>query len=216
MKLSDHTIKIIENFSNVNPHLRITKGDKNIIVTSPDDTVQAVAHVPEEFNNNIYLSDVKQFLGVLSSCKEPNIELQDKCMRIVEGRTSVKLSYCDEEVIKYRKELMRFPENAKFSFDLDKVQLANIMKFSSVLKLDRLKIYSRDGKLYIHAYSSINPNASDFEEEVGVGDTTEVFRIKREKLNLIEGDYTVEVAGHAVKFTHKTMNIVYGIGYTKS
>ena len=74
MKLSEQTIKLLENFSTINESILIKKGNR-IRTISVMKNIFAEAEVQEEFPRDFAIYELKQFLNGLSLHDDPDLIL---------------------------------------------------------------------------------------------------------------------------------------------
>ena len=73
MKLSEQTISILKNFSNINSGLFFQQG-KQIRTVAPSKAILAHANIAEEIPVEFGIYDLNRLLGVLSLIEQPDIE----------------------------------------------------------------------------------------------------------------------------------------------
>ena len=77
MKLSNNTLELLKNFSNINQNILIEEG--NVIRTiSTMKNILGSATIVENFPKEFGIYDLNEFLGVLSLSKDPEIELNNE------------------------------------------------------------------------------------------------------------------------------------------
>ena len=99
MKLSDNTVTLLKNFSNINQSILIKKGSK-IKTISVLKNIYAVADVEEEFSKDFAIYDLNEFLNGLGLHQDPDLDFtNDSYLTIKEGKRKVKYFYADPAVI---------------------------------------------------------------------------------------------------------------------
>ena len=77
MKLSNKTLEVLKNFSNINQNILIEEG--NVLRTiSTMKNILGRATIEESFPKEFGIYDLNEFLGVLSLTKDSEIELDNE------------------------------------------------------------------------------------------------------------------------------------------
>ena len=101
MKLSEQTISILKNFSNINSGLFFQTG-KQIKTVAPSKAILAHANIAEEIPVEFGIYDLNRLLGVLSLIEQPDIEFGDKQLVLKDATRSSrgqKQTYCDASLV---------------------------------------------------------------------------------------------------------------------
>lgn len=209
MKLSPETITVLKNFSVINQSIIFKPG--NIIRTiSPQKTVMATATVSDEFPREVGIYNLGRFLATIDLHKDPELEFNEKSVTISKGDSSSFVSYADPSMIIAPPEKEIKLPSVDVSVDVSADMFKNVMDASSVLGLPEISFSGEDGSCYLKAIDSVNPSSDS--HRIKVGDTEDNFNliIKTENLNILPGDYTVELSSKGIsKFTGK--NVAYFI-----
>jgi hypothetical protein len=209
MKITNQTVKILENFSTINNTIFIpaskTGTDGTLVQTgdSAKNNVVGQAVVDDVFGNDVCIADLGQFLSVLKSFSDPDVEFTPDRMIISQGPMSAEITSGDPSVARVFKQRLKSPEGI-VSFTLKQADLKQIINLSTVLDLPHLKIYSEDNRLYLQILKRENESSNTTSLDMGEGTIpdNQVFYIQREKLRMIEGDYQVSIFLTPVKSSH--------------
>jgi len=205
MKITEQTKKLLENYATINNGILIQATKENTPTTlqtcDSHKMVMAQTVISEKFGFDVCLYDLKQFLSVLSSLKDPEIEFNDNNVVIKDlDSSTIKLSYADPMTVSHLTKTVTLPAPA-VSFDLKQESLTKLLNFSNILGLVDLKLYSKEGKLFFQAFDKKGATKNTFEVEVGVGGNAgDEFYFQRDLLKMIPGDYRVELSSKAAKF----------------
>lgn len=210
MKLSNETIAILKNFSVINQSIIFKPG--NVIKTiSPQKTVMAIAKVEDEFTQEAGIYNLSQFLATLSMYKSPDVEFEEKMVRIFEGKSSSLMTYSDPSMIIAPPEKEIKIPSVDVSVQVSAEDLSSVLKATSVLGLPEVAFVGEDGVCYLKAIDSGNPSANSHKIEVGETEDEFTLIIKTENLNLMQSDYTVDLCSKGIsRFTGK--NVTYFVG----
>ena len=101
MKISQETINILKNYSQINQGIRFKKG-KIISTISPQKNILVEATVKETFPNEFGIYDLPNLLSVLSLSKDdPELSFYDKYLTLSghNGRSTITFRYTDLSMI---------------------------------------------------------------------------------------------------------------------
>lgn len=215
MKLSAETITILKNFSAINQSIIFKPG--NVIKTiSPQKTVMASATVADEFPVEAGIYNLGRFLATMGLHQSPELEFGTRSVTVSEGDAASFVSYTDPSMIISPPEKEVKLPGVDVSVNVTAENFKKVLNASSVLGLPEIAFVGEDGVCYLKAIDSANPSADSHKIRVGETDDTFTLIIKTENLNILPGDYTVELSSKGIsKFSGK--NVVYFIAIeTKS
>jgi hypothetical protein len=203
MKLSPETLTILKNFSTINQSI-IFKAGTTLKTISPQKTVMASATIADEFPRDSGIYNLGQFLSTLGLYEAPELEFGDRSVTISGGGASSVVSYADASmIISPPDKEVKLPV-IDVTVDVKADQFKNVLNASSVLGLPEIAFVGENGICYLKAVDSSNPSANSHKIHVGETDDTFVLIIKTENLNILPGDYKVELSSKGIsKFTGK-------------
>ena len=197
MKLSEHTISVLKNFSMINPSVLFKPGQV-IQTVSPQKTVMAKAVVEENFPVEGAVYDLGRFLGVLSLFSEPELVFHDTKVDIKEGRKSIAYTFADKQMIITPPEKdINFPD-PEVEVNIPWSELNGVMKASSVLGLPEIAVEGKDGEIQLTAIDSKNPTADTYSSTLGDTDDSFRFVFKVENLKLLNMNYNVKISDKGI------------------
>jgi len=211
MKLSNKTLNILKNFSDINQSILFKKG--NVLSTiSVMKNILAEVQVEEEFPKDFGIYDLNQFLRTLDLYQNPELDFKEEYALIRDGKSKSKYFFADSNVI------VTPPENAinvpseDVYFDLTTEQLEKILKAAAVLHLPDLSVIGQDGVVKLVARDKRNDTSNDFSIVVGETDLNFVFNFKAENIKILPGSYEVMISKKLLsRFTSKDHKLVYYI-----
>jgi hypothetical protein len=203
MKLSQDTITILKNFSTINQSIIFKPG--NVIRTiSPQKTVMASATVPDEFPREAGIYNLSRFLSTLSMYSEADLTFEDKRVLFKQGKSMSYLTYTDASMIVAPPQKQIDLPGIDVSVKMSAENLQNVLKATGILGLPEVAFVGQDGSCYLKAIDSSNPSADSHSIDVGETEDTFSLIIKTENLQILPGDYTVELSSKGIsKFTGK-------------
>ena len=215
MKLNATTQDILKNFSEINTNILIKPGNElNTISTMRN--IFAKADISEEFSAEFGIYDLNEFLAALSLFQMPDLDFQEHCVVITEGKTknkTLKYFYSDPSVIVSPTKDVNMPES-DINFTLSESNLAQLQKMAAILKApDLALIGEKGGDVVLKVCDKKNDTSNKFDIVVGENATADyTFYFKVENLKMISGNYDVAVSSKSIAhFTNTIHPIEYWI-----
>lgn len=212
MKLSDDTITVLKNFSNINKSILIKKGSK-LKTISVLKNIYAVADVGEEFSKDFAIYDLNEFLNGLSLHQDPDFDFSNESyLTIKEGKRKVKYFYADPDVIVSPPDKDIDLPSEDVCFQLEHSQLDKLIKAAAVYKLPDLSAVGEAGVIRLVVRDKNNDTSNEYSITVGETDSTFVFNFKVENIKIIPGSYDVVVSKKlSARFINEKYNLKYFI-----
>lgn len=215
MKLSKETISILKNYSSISSNLVINAGSE-LKTKSAQNTIFANATISDVFPIEFGIYDLNEFLGVLTLFNNPELEFEEKFVKISDGDTSIKYFAADKSVLSYPVKDVTLP-SADVSFKLSADTLGLIMKTSSVLRVPDVSFVGSDGELKLIVSDKKNATSNAFEVKIGESNLDFCINLKVDMMKFIHTDYMVEISTKRIsKFTAIGTDINYFIGIETS
>ena len=212
MKLSETTVNILKNFSNINQSILIKEGSK-IKTISVLKNIYAVADVQEDFPKDFAIYDLNEFLNGLNLHQDPDLDFaNDSYLTIKEGKRRVKYFFADPEVIVSPPDKDIDLPSEDICFQLEHSQLDKLIKASAVYKLPDLSAVGEAGVIRLVVRDKNNDTSNEYSIIVGETDQEFVFNFKVENLKMIPGSYDVVVSQKlSARFVNQKYNLKYFI-----
>jgi hypothetical protein len=212
MKLSDNTITILKNFSNINQSILVKQGSQ-IKTISILKNIYAVADVDEEFGKDFAIYDLNEFLNGLSLHQDPDLDFtNDSYLTIKEGKRRVKYFYADPEVIVSPPDKDIDLPSQDVCFQLEHSQLDKLIKASAVYKLPDLSAIGANGVISLVVRDKNNDTSNEYSIIVGETDAEFVLNFKVENIKIIPGSYDVVISRKlSARFVNEKYNLKYFI-----
>ena len=209
MKLSDETVSVLKNYSTINQNLMIKSGQA-LTTMSAMKNIVAKSTVAENFERDIAIYDLNEFLSILSTYDDVDIEFCESFLILREGNKNTSYPYSDPSVVTSVTKDITMPEcEVKFSLSTD--ILSSIQKMSAItgapdMVLEKGELKVTDKK---------NDNAVTHTECLFKDDKDDVdykFWFKVENLKLLPGTYDVSVSSKRIShFKNTNVDIEYFI-----
>ena len=212
MKLSDSTLTLLKNFSNINQSILFKQG-KSLRSISVMKNILAEATINEELPKDFGIYDLNQFLNGLSLHNNPDLDFtNDNYVVIREGRSRSKYFFADPNVIVCPPEKTIELPSEDVSFELKTEQLDKLLKAAGIYQLPDLSAIGEDGVVKLVVRDKKNETSNDFAVVVGETEGKFVFNFKVENIKLIPGSYDVVVSSKLIsKFTCREHDLSYYI-----
>jgi hypothetical protein len=220
MKLSTFTLQVLENFTSINQGIVILKdnvanGGTEIRSMSPDEAMQAYVIIPEKFNHDVVISDLKQVLNVIKQSNDSSLDFGENQVSIISDNSTTQITYANEHEVKseYKKTLK--VRGDAFHFTLSQENLIKILKLSDILQLPNIKLHLEKGQVVATSVDRTNPDAKSNHVIVGEANDTELaakilpLMFERSMFKLIPNTYEVEVCNGLARL--KAENLEYFI-----
>ena len=212
MKLSENTVTLLKNFSNINQSILFKQG-KSLRTISVMKNILAEATINEELPKDFGIYDLNQFLNGLSLHNNPDLDFtNDGYVVIREGRSRSKYFFADPNVIVCPPEKSIELPSEDVSFELSTEQLDKLLKAASVYQLPDLSAIGEDGVVKLVVRDKKNETSNDYAVVVGETEGKFVLNFKVENIKLIPGSYDVVVSQKLLsKFTCREHDLTYYI-----
>ena len=210
MFLSSETVLILKNLASINQSILIKPG-KQLRSMSNYKNILVEADIQEEFEREVAIYDLNQFLNCLSLIPGAEILLEDSII-ITDGTNSIEYRYSDPSVISAPPDKQIELPSQDVCVVLTEEHLETVKKVSAVLQIPDVTLVG-DGER-IHLTVSDKKNSGSNQYKIDVGETSHVFKfnLKVENLKMINGDYDVVISKkNLAQFSNHARPIVYYI-----
>lgn len=211
MFLSAETVSVLKNLSTINQSILIKKG-KHLRSMSVMKNVLAEADIVEEFDREVAIYDLSQFLNCLSLIPGGEVVLDKDFISITDGTNSIDYRYADPSVITAPpdKELKLPSEDV--CVVLSEENLNNAKKCAAVLQIPDVSFIGDGEKIYLTVRDKKNSGSNQYSIEIGETDKVFQFNMKVENLKMVPSDYDVIISSkNLAKFTSHSRNLTYFI-----
>ena len=218
MKLGENTIKILKNFSGINPSIYIRSGSL-LATKSIAGNILAEAVIDEEFPIPFGIYDLNEFLGTLKLFSSPILDFSDaenNYMYIREEddiEFNVRYTFGDKDRIIYPK---RRPvmESDDVTFHLTIDNLNTLTKASNIMQLPNMVITNGgDDNISITVTDIKNPSSNNFSIIIKGKQPENDYKLifNMDTFKMIPNDYDVSICKD-VKASFESDMIDYYIG----
>ena len=221
MILSEDTIKILKNFSNINDSIIIEEGNR-IRNISINELVYGEALVDFNFPKTFGIYNLSEFLRTLQMFKVPSLTFEEdkEYVLIAEeernsGNITAKYNFCD---IDFLTNSIKLPPNTVqmneylVEFYLSPEHIKKIKNACLLYDFKTISFVSKNGKIYLVVKDPRDDTSNSFSIELPEDNTSNIdFDVKIEvsALNFIETSYLVRLSQRAAEFTSIDGQIKY-------
>jgi len=213
MKISDNTIGILRNFSDINANILFKPG-KTLSTMSTMKNIMAQADVEEEFESEFGVYDLPEFLRAIDSFQQPvlkfngtaNLKIQDE-----KSTLSARYAFADKSTLRYPSKQISMPDKT-VTFSLKNSDYESVKKLYTNLSLPDIAFKGENGKIKLVALDKKNSNSNESSVVVGETDLEFTAYIKAENMKIIPGEYDVALSKAKIAhFINKKVQVQYWI-----
>jgi len=213
MKISDNTVSILRNFSDINANILFKPG-KTLSTMSTMKNIMAQADVEEEFESEFGVYDLPEFLRAIDSFQQPvlkfngtaNLKIQDE-----KSTLSARYAFADKSTLRYPSKQISMPDKT-VTFSLKNSDYESVKKLYTNLSLPDIAFKGEKGKIKLVALDKKNSNSNESSVTVGETDLEFTAYIKAENMKIIPGDYDVALSKAKIAhFINKKVKVQYWI-----
>ena len=166
MYLSQETVSILKNFSTINQRILIKAG-KKLRSMSVMKNILSEADIIEEFEKDVAIYDLNQFLNCLTLIPGGEITLDDTSIVVSDGTNSIDYRYSDPSVISAppEKELKLPSEDVEVVLTED--HLETVKKAAAVLQIPDVSLVGDGSTIYLTVRDKKNSGSNSYKIEVG-------------------------------------------------
>ena len=212
MKLSEKTINLLKNFSDINQSILFKKGNK-LRTISVMKNILAEADIPEDFPKDFGIYDLNQFLRGVFLHHQPELDFaNDGHVVIREGKTRSKYFFADPSVIVTPPDKELTLPTTDVEFDLSTEQLDKVRKAVLAFQLPDLSVVGEAGVVKLVVRDKKNDTSNDFQVIVGETESEFCFNFKVENIKILPGSYHVAISSKLLsRFTNNDYDLTYYI-----
>ena len=214
MKISQGTMDVLKNYSEINQSIVIKEGNE-IKTISALKNILSKAVVKESFPKDFAIYDLSTFIGFHSTMIQPDFEFKDDCVVLEDKNGKGKYFYAEPSLVVTPPEKGIDMPESNIKFELKNEVLEDILKKANVLKLADIGLKScpKSKSLYLYATNKKTDSSNDYSVKVGESNGEDKFNIifKKDNLKIIPGDYIVTITNGISHF--KYSNDKYDLEY---
>lgn len=213
MKLSQQTLTILKNFSQINANLMVRSGNKLKTISAAQNIV-ASADIDETFDQDFGIYDLNEFLGSYALLEDPELDFSNSAVVLSSGKSKINYRFADESILTFPTKNINMPP-VKLTVNITRDILASIAKAASTLGHTVASISNEGKNIVLSVIDPKNTTANTFSTIIADDyDGTASFNLQFPigNLKVIPGDYTVELCAKPIShWTNNALPISYYI-----
>lgn len=211
MFLSQDTVQVLKNLSTINQSVLIKPG-KRLRSMSVMKNILVEADITEQFEREVAIYDLNQFLNCLSLIPGAEVLLGENAIEITDGDNTIEYRYSEPSVIAAPPEKELTLPSEDVCVVLSEEHLETVKKAAAVLQIPDVSLVGDGETIFLTVRDKKNTGSNSYKIEVGETDHVFTFNLKTENLKLIPGDYDVIVSSkNLAKFTSHSRPVTYFI-----
>tara|TARA_B110000037_G_scaffold209708_1_gene259131 strand:+ start:133 stop:798 length:666 start_codon:yes stop_codon:yes gene_type:complete len=213
MNISENTLSVLKNFSDINQNILVKPGNK-IQTISTMKNIFAVAEVSEKFESEFAIYDLPEFLRAVDLFQKPALKFNggsNVTIASSDTKQSIKYFFADKSVIVAPTKAINMPDQY-VSFTLKKSDFERLQKAITTMNLPDVAV-SGDGKnIKLVATDKKNKSSNDYSAVIGETDKKFNAYFKAENLKIIGDDYDIEISQQKIShFVNRNKPVQYWI-----
>lgn len=170
------------------------------------------ADIQEEFEKDVAIYDLNQFLNCVSLIPGGEVTLEDNSIVISNDTDSVDYRYSDPSVITAPPEKELKLPSVDVEVILTEDNITAVKKAAAVLQIPDVSIVGDGEKVYLTVRDKKNTGSNSYNVAVGDTEDTFQFNLKVENLKVLGGDYDVTISKkNLAKFVSHSRPLEYFI-----
>lgn len=229
MLLSPATIKILQNYSNINPGIILRKGNFQYTGSPIGSSLVTSVTLPEDFPKDIVINDLDKFLKFYKNIKDAEIEFSDDYLTIKNSVESLHFYYGDKDMIVVPKKEPYPHENVDLDFIVESDYMQKFKSLSSIASnFKHIKITPEENNIKLTLCNKESENIADHNYQIIVDGSLSneslknlSFYLSMDTLKMVlEGNYefyltTIEIKSNFV-YILRMYNVTYNVNYWTS
>lgn len=197
MKLSKKTEEVLKNFSTINANIMIKPG-KVLQTKAVVGNIFATVEVDEEFDTDVGIFNLPEFLGVMGLFDEPEIKFSEKFMTLSEGKSKIKYVYADPSILVFPDKPVKAVD-FDVDFKLSAAHLSQIQKAAAVLGVQDVSFEGDGKKIVAKVLDKKNDSSNNYVIDLDAKSGDEfTFYFKVENFKFLPDDYSVSLSSKKV------------------
>ena len=213
MNISENTISVLKNFSDINQNILVKPGNK-VQTISTMKNILAEAEISEKFDSEFAIYDLPEFLRAVELFQKPNLNFNGGSnVQIADNNSkqSIKYFFADKSVIVAPTKNITMPDK-EVTFTLKKDDFARLQKGVMTLNLPDVAVKGDGKTITLVATDKKNKSSNDYSMAVGETNKTFTAYFKAENFKMVSDDYDVAISKQKIShFVNRNKPIQYWI-----
>ena len=195
MNISENTLSVLKNFSDINQNILVKPGNK-IQTISTMKNILAEAEVSEKFESEFAIYDLPEFLRAVDLFQKPALKFNggsNVTIASADTKQSIKYFFADKSVIVAPTKAINMPDQY-VSFTLKKSDFERLQKAITTMNLPDVAVVGDGKNIKLVATDKKNKSSNDYSAVIGETDKKFTAYFKAENLKIIGDDYDIEIS----------------------
>lgn len=213
MNISNDTVNILKNFSQINKSIVINPGNE-LATLAVTKNILATAKVKETFDSKICIYDLPEFISTFTLFKSPEFDFSNQDFMVITDKgtkTSTQFFYADPSVITTAPEKKIEIPSVDVEFTISDSDLDTLFKASRIHNVPDLCLVGDGKSMRMVVKDKKNDTSNNFSMEMGETDKVFSFYFKVENMKLLPGNYNVKACKSVALFTSVNGDLEYFI-----
>lgn len=213
MNISNDTVNILKNFSQINKSIVINEGNE-ISTLAVTKNILAFAKVKENFGAKICIYDLPEFISTFTLFKSPEFDFSNQDYMVISDKgtkTSTQFFYADPSVITTAPDKKISLPSVDVEFNVSDADLDTLFKASRIYNVPDLCLVGDGTSMRMVVKDKKNDTSNNFSMEMGETDKVFNFYFKVENMKLLPGNYKVQACKSVALFTSVNGDLEYFI-----
>jgi hypothetical protein len=213
MNISNDTVAILKNFSEINDNILFKPGSK-VNTISAMKNILAEAEVPEKFESEFGIYSLSEMLRAMDLFDKPNLKINGANYMTIsdeKSKQAIKYFFADKSVLVAPTKSITMPDKT-VAFNLKKDDFAKVQKAATTLNLPDIAVKGDGKNISLVALDKKNKSSNDYSITIGETDKTFTAFFKVENFKLISDDYDVAISSQKIShFINRNKPVQYWV-----
>ena len=216
--LSNETLNILKNFSDINPNL-VVKPGSSLCTIAEAKNIYAVADIQETFDSQFGIYDLNEFINMINLIDEPQLDFNSEYVTLQNGKAKASYRFADESILTSPQTQINMPD-AEVSVSISANDLAQVRNAARILNHNIVSLKGSEGTVTLSVIDPKNPTSNSFsiildEDNACKSEFDLQFLITN--LKVITGDYNVKVSSKLIsEWINTSVSVKYYIALEKT
>lgn len=209
MKISNDTIKILQNFAGINSNIHIRPGNE-ISTLGPQKNIFAKATVAESFPQDFCIYDLNSLLSLLTLMEDQNIDFGENSLKISKDGGEFEFFYADESVIIAPEAGKSIPIDTHYQFKMSSTDVLMLNKAAAIVGAKFISVVSKSGKTTLSVGDPKTAGSNSYKRTLEASEHDFNCRLAVENFKVVPEAYTVTLSKKKFfHFKHETKALEY-------
>ena len=214
---SESEINVLKNFASINPSM-IIHPDRFEVLNNAKSVVGKYNFEKAYDFEAFGIYECSEFLSILGAMKNPEIEVQEKCIVIKDGSSKIRYFTTAKDLLPQVPQVDANFANVKcgLCFDLPADKLASLFKMSTILKAGFVFFETDKKKVRITVADELVSTNNSFDVTIDDGIKTneleKALKIPLTDLKILPGGYSVELSTSKISKWNSIGGVTYYVG----